>query len=255
MALRSATHAAGVRVSAQTRHAGSVSDPGGYGPMTCVSSGWGVIRHAGVVSLNQILRGCRSGRRWRWRSSRRRLGPRPAARAPAARAAASRPRSCSASTSAPRATRSGAALARPPDGRLSQSGRHERTLGLRRALGSLWSCWARRLTVDRGAGVTAGDGARLGAPTAVLSAQAGCGPTRGRLASASRRPAGHSMRAGARPPVCAAAKAGRRAPRRSVVERLSVPGVRRLFIMDPATRRVEGLVSLSDVAAFLFDVM
>jgi 5'-AMP-activated protein kinase regulatory gamma subunit len=40
-----------------------------------------------------------------------------------------------------------------------------------------------------------------------------------------------------------------------VVERLSVPGVRRLFIMDPATRRVEGLVSLSDVAAFLFDVM
>lgn len=46
-----------------------------------------------------------------------------------------------------------------------------------------------------------------------------------------------------------------RAPRRSVVERLSVPGVRRLFIMDPATRRVEGLVSLSDVAAFLFDVM
>ena len=46
-----------------------------------------------------------------------------------------------------------------------------------------------------------------------------------------------------------------RVPRRSVVERLSVPGVRRLFIMDPATRRVEGLVSLSDVAAFLFDVM
>ncbi|KAK9839636.1 hypothetical protein WJX81_002159 [Elliptochloris bilobata] len=42
---------------------------------------------------------------------------------------------------------------------------------------------------------------------------------------------------------------------RSVVERLSVPGVRRLFIMDPATRRVEGLVSLSDVAAFLFDVI
>ena len=34
-----------------------------------------------------------------------------------------------------------------------------------------------------------------------------------------------------------------------------MPGVRRLFIMDPDTRRVEGLVSLSDVAAFLFDVM
>ena len=44
-------------------------------------------------------------------------------------------------------------------------------------------------------------------------------------------------------------------PCRSVVERLSVPGVRRLFIMDPVTRRVEGLVTLSDVAAFLFDVM
>ncbi len=66
------------------------------------------------------------------------------------------------------------------------------------------------------------------------------------------------MRAGVRPPGCTAAEAGHCqtcAPRRSVVERLSVPGVRRLFIMDPATRRVEGLVSLSDVAAFLFDVM
>ncbi|CAK0784632.1 hypothetical protein CVIRNUC_007836 [Coccomyxa viridis] len=41
---------------------------------------------------------------------------------------------------------------------------------------------------------------------------------------------------------------------RSVVERLSVPGVRRLFVIDPDTRRMEGIVSLSDVAAYLFDV-
>eukprot|EP00884_Botryococcus_braunii_P017733 jgi/Botrbrau1/4643/Bobra.33_2s0014.1 len=43
-------------------------------------------------------------------------------------------------------------------------------------------------------------------------------------------------------------------PLRSVVERLSVPGVRRLFIIDPDTRRLEGVISLSDVAAFLCDV-
>lgn len=41
---------------------------------------------------------------------------------------------------------------------------------------------------------------------------------------------------------------------RSVVERLSTPGVRRLFVVDPDTRRMEGIVSLSDVAAYLFDV-
>ena len=41
---------------------------------------------------------------------------------------------------------------------------------------------------------------------------------------------------------------------RSIVERLSVPGVRRLFVIDPDTRRMEGIVSLSDVAAYLFDV-
>ena len=41
---------------------------------------------------------------------------------------------------------------------------------------------------------------------------------------------------------------------RSIVERLSVPGVRRLFVVDPDTRRMEGIVSLSDVAAYLFDV-
>lgn len=38
---------------------------------------------------------------------------------------------------------------------------------------------------------------------------------------------------------------------RTVVERLSVPGVRRLIVVDGETRRVEGIVSLSDVAAFL----
>eukprot|EP00887_Chlorella_sp_A99_P006896 scaffold2.g6896.t1 len=37
----------------------------------------------------------------------------------------------------------------------------------------------------------------------------------------------------------------------SVVERLSVPGVRRLVAVDPETRRVQGIVSLSDVAAYL----
>jgi hypothetical protein len=40
-------------------------------------------------------------------------------------------------------------------------------------------------------------------------------------------------------------------PLRTVVERLSVPGVRRLIVVDGDTRRVEGLVSLSDVAAYL----
>jgi CBS domain-containing protein len=38
---------------------------------------------------------------------------------------------------------------------------------------------------------------------------------------------------------------------RSVVEALSLPGVRRLVVVDGATRRVEGVVSLSDVVAFL----
>jgi hypothetical protein len=39
---------------------------------------------------------------------------------------------------------------------------------------------------------------------------------------------------------------------RAVVERLAAPGVRRLIIVDRATRRVQGVVSLSDVAAYLF---
>lgn len=39
---------------------------------------------------------------------------------------------------------------------------------------------------------------------------------------------------------------------RTVVERLSVPGVRRLIVVDGLdTRRVEGIISLSDVAAYL----
>eukprot|EP00775_Hariotina_reticulata_P003066 gene3066-3346_t len=41
-------------------------------------------------------------------------------------------------------------------------------------------------------------------------------------------------------------------PLRAVVERLAAPGVRRLVVVDSRTRRVQGLVSLSDVAAYLF---
>ncbi|EFJ45435.1 hypothetical protein VOLCADRAFT_63727 [Volvox carteri f. nagariensis] len=39
---------------------------------------------------------------------------------------------------------------------------------------------------------------------------------------------------------------------RTVVERLAVPGVRRLVVVHPETRRVEGIISLSDVAQYLF---
>lgn len=38
---------------------------------------------------------------------------------------------------------------------------------------------------------------------------------------------------------------------RTIVERLAVPGVRRLVVVEASTHRVEGIVSLSDVAAFL----
>lgn len=38
---------------------------------------------------------------------------------------------------------------------------------------------------------------------------------------------------------------------RAVVERLSVPGVRRLIVVHPETRRAEGVVSLSDVSTYL----
>eukprot|EP00877_Chromochloris_zofingiensis_P006377 jgi/Chrzof1/1993/Cz10g29010.t1 len=41
-------------------------------------------------------------------------------------------------------------------------------------------------------------------------------------------------------------------PLRVVVERLAGPGIRRLIVVDRASGRVEGVVSLSDVAAYLF---
>uniref|UniRef100_A0A7S3QNI8 CBS domain-containing protein n=1 Tax=Dunaliella tertiolecta TaxID=3047 RepID=A0A7S3QNI8_DUNTE len=41
-------------------------------------------------------------------------------------------------------------------------------------------------------------------------------------------------------------------PLRTVVERLSVPGIRRVVVVQPETRRVEGVISLSDIAAYLF---
>jgi len=41
-------------------------------------------------------------------------------------------------------------------------------------------------------------------------------------------------------------------PLRAVVERLAGAGVRRLVVVDRVTRRVQGVVSLSDVAAYLF---
>jgi 5'-AMP-activated protein kinase regulatory gamma subunit len=41
-------------------------------------------------------------------------------------------------------------------------------------------------------------------------------------------------------------------PLRSVIERLSVPGVRRLLVVNPETKVLQGIVSLSDVASYLF---
>jgi len=38
---------------------------------------------------------------------------------------------------------------------------------------------------------------------------------------------------------------------RSVVERLSLPGVRRLVVCHPETSRVEGIVSVGDIARYL----
>lgn len=40
-------------------------------------------------------------------------------------------------------------------------------------------------------------------------------------------------------------------PLRTVMERLSIPGVRRLLIVNPENKKLEGIVSLSDVARFL----
>ena len=39
---------------------------------------------------------------------------------------------------------------------------------------------------------------------------------------------------------------------RLVVERLATPSVRRIFVIDSDTEAVEGVISLSDVAAYLF---
>jgi 5'-AMP-activated protein kinase, regulatory gamma subunit len=43
----------------------------------------------------------------------------------------------------------------------------------------------------------------------------------------------------------------RRDTLRSIVEKLSIPGIRRLVVISPDTNRVEGIISLCDVAAFL----
>lgn len=39
---------------------------------------------------------------------------------------------------------------------------------------------------------------------------------------------------------------------RVVLERLSMPAVRRVIVVHPETSKVEGIISLSDVARFLF---
>jgi len=39
---------------------------------------------------------------------------------------------------------------------------------------------------------------------------------------------------------------------KTVVERLANPGINRLMIVDPATRVLEGIISLTDIAEFLF---
>eukprot|EP00889_Picochlorum_renovo_P005327 jgi/Picre1/32357/NNA_007703.t1 len=40
-------------------------------------------------------------------------------------------------------------------------------------------------------------------------------------------------------------------PLKTVVERLSIPGVRRLLVVNPETKKLEGIISLSDIASFL----
>lgn len=40
-------------------------------------------------------------------------------------------------------------------------------------------------------------------------------------------------------------------PLRSVLERLAIPGVRRLLVVNPNSRKLEGIISLSDVASYL----
>ncbi|KAL3162612.1 hypothetical protein ABBQ38_008659 [Trebouxia sp. C0009 RCD-2024] len=43
-----------------------------------------------------------------------------------------------------------------------------------------------------------------------------------------------------------------RDPLRLIVERLATPSVRRIFVLDPESKVVEGIISLSDLAAYLF---
>lgn len=39
---------------------------------------------------------------------------------------------------------------------------------------------------------------------------------------------------------------------RLIVERLAIPSVRRIFVIDPDSQVVEAIISLSDLAAYLF---
>ncbi len=39
---------------------------------------------------------------------------------------------------------------------------------------------------------------------------------------------------------------------RLIVERLATPSVRRIFVIDPDMQVVEAIISLSDLAAYLF---
>ena len=41
-------------------------------------------------------------------------------------------------------------------------------------------------------------------------------------------------------------------PLRNIIERLAVPGVRRVLVLDPQSHQLEAIVSLSDLARFLF---
>ncbi|CAD7699648.1 unnamed protein product [Ostreobium quekettii] len=63
------------------------------------------------------------------------------------------------------------------------------------------------------------------------------------------------VRAGQGQPVATSTRAhivSRQDSLRTVVERLAVPGVRRLMVANPMTRQLEGIISLSDVASYLF---
>lgn len=96
---------------------------------------------------------------------------------------------------------------------------------------------------------------QLGGSSAAL---AGAGGPSGAPPQWGSSPRGSAASLGSEAGVAAAAKQHRlhictpSDALRTVVERLSVPGVRRLIVVDALdTRRVEGIVSLSDVAAYL----